>query len=114
MVVLPCRESQAETRAIFQPKTPAKFVSIDSAPDGQREQDVRAARRGREAGERQEAGLGKKRLGGWRNSLLLKLLLADDHADVVGIRTNVQAEISLPPGSPLGPSLKVEVTDTAL
>lgn len=46
--------------------------------------------------------------------MLLKLLLADDHADVVGIRTNVQAEISLPPGSPLGPSLKVEVTDTAL
>ena len=44
----------------------------------------------------------------------MELLLADDHAEVVGIRTNVQAEISLPPGSPLGPRLKVEVTDTAL
>jgi len=43
----------------------------------------------------------------------LELLLADDHAEVVGIRTNVQAEISLPPGSPY-PRLKVEVTDTAL
>lgn len=48
---------------------------------------------------------------------MLELLLAttDDHAaeEVVGIRTNVQAEISLPPGSPY-PKLKVEVTDTAL
>ena len=44
---------------------------------------------------------------------MLELLLADDHAEVVGIRTNVQAEISLPPGSPY-PRLKVEVTDTAL
>ena len=44
---------------------------------------------------------------------MLELLLADDHAEVVGIRTNVEAEISLPPGSPY-PKLKVEVTDTAL
>ena len=45
---------------------------------------------------------------------MLGLLLAtDDQAEVVGVRTNVQAEISLPPGSPY-PKLKVEVTDTAL
>ena len=46
---------------------------------------------------------------------MLKLLLAAERdAEVVGYRTNVQAEISLPPGSPLGPRVKVEVTDTAL